>query len=279
MEAYFVNVDPTTLYDVKIVVLLAITVTVALQFVVSAILQHNGRKEMGEGLHLARRAQHAATGLLFYALSYTELGYRYRFQGVATLGICSLGVYVIHRWRLSNPAVRDFLAKTYSSILRERELKGGIPGAFFFLLGVSLAGLIMLTMNDDAEGLLAWRLSLLYLSLGDPVAAIMGTLFATPGGKGKKSFIGSLYCFLICAACTYFEDGSEDIVFAIIGGLIGAYAERLDAVADDNLIIPVVSTMALLAWFQRHQLLFFSARPLMDELTNKLIDILAEFAE
>jgi len=263
-----------TTLDLATIIPMAVVATLFLQVVVSRSLRvrekalHDGDHTVKvedlqhEGLHLARRVQHAATGLLFYGISYTDLTYRYRPVAVATLLVCSLGVYLVHLVRLRNPQVREFLARTYASILRPKELQGAIPGAFFFLLGVGLAGLaVTLSIeyggNAEEQAMIAWRLGLLYLSLGDPIAAIVGTYVSsrqrekTPG----KTWYGSLACFITCALCTLGETSlhmsdrlamnHELILLVVVGGFIGMFAERF-SIGDDNLSIPLLSTGVLL---------------------------------
>ena len=231
--------------NIGVVALAAIATTIALQFLVSGSIQYRTRTE---GLHLARRLQHATTGLLFYGISYTILGEKN--WHIITIGILfffALVVYQIHLWRLRNDRVRKFLAEAYASILRERELKGGVPGAFYFLLGTACA----LTIADvyesitgDVRAMKAVRLGLLYLSLGDPSAAIFGSLLASK--KDEKSIIGSLTCFFVCFACSILE--TRDLNLCVAGALIGTFSERY-SVYDDNLSIPVVSTIGILILF------------------------------
>ena len=114
-------------------------------------------------LHLARRAQHALTGLFFVAVSWSEL--MSHFAGAMTLFCCSLAFLFVHYLRKIYPNFNKFLVQKYASILRKHEAEGAIPGAFYFLLGCALCGFM--------SSRHVHQIAMLFLSLADPVAGLV----------------------------------------------------------------------------------------------------------
>lgn len=191
----------------------------------------------------ARRVQHVCTGVAFYCVAtYTSLGDKDLIWAAVLLSIGTSWVYGMHRWRLNNPKVKEFLQKHYKNILRESEITGRIPGAFYFMFGVSVATWeVLLWDNMRTGGMRAWRLAVLFLSVGDPVASLVGEVFGS--ASKSKSWQGSLAMWVVCAACAWSE--RRDLVYCAIAGMVGALAE-FAAWPDDNFSIPTLSCAALL---------------------------------
>ena len=114
-------------------------------------------------LHLARRAQHALTGIFFVGVSWSEL--MSHFAGSMTLFCCSVAFLFIHYLRKMYPKFNKFLVRKYASILRKHEAEGAIPGAFYFLLGCAVCGFL--------SSRHVHQISMLFLSLGDPAAGLV----------------------------------------------------------------------------------------------------------
>ena len=114
-------------------------------------------------LHLARRAQHAFTGLFFVGVSWSEL--MSHFAGAMTLFCCSLVFLFVHYLRKMYPSFNKFLVQKYASILRKHEAEGAIPGAFYFLLGCAVCGFV--------SSRHVHQISMLFLSLADPAAGLV----------------------------------------------------------------------------------------------------------
>jgi dolichol kinase len=78
--------------------------------------------------------------------------------------------------------------------------------------------------------------SLLFLTLGDSAAALVGTRY----GRHKifqKSVEGSTACFLVCSLVGFFMLGW----IGVVGALAATIIELLPIPVDDNLRIPLVS--------------------------------------
>lgn len=102
-------------------------------------------------------------------------------------------------------------------------------------------------------------LSVLFLGLGDPIASIIGIKF----GKhkmGRLSLEGSLAFFFTCFGLSFLYPLLDPTfhgplwLFAIFGGLIGAFSERWTFRLDDNFVIPIFSAifLQLVLWLGFH---------------------------
>jgi len=101
-----------------------------------------GNDKTKQSLHAARRLQHAATGLLFLAIF--DSGFLAPSTAGATLLATALGCFALHRRRLSDSSLNDFLVRQFSHVLRTREIRGACPAAvhFQFGCGLSMLGLL-----------------------------------------------------------------------------------------------------------------------------------------
>jgi len=182
---------------------------IGFQSLISALV--NG-KANPNGLHLARRVQHAMSGLVLLPITYTSLLEDYWVACLLLLLFGASVVFALHVARLYDNRVQELLVKGYGSLAREDEIVNKkVPGAFYFMLGLALA---LLSTDEFPQGLKPLRLSLLYLSLGDPLAGIVGRLFDHSAIRvyGKKTLAGSLACMLTCFVCTLTQ--TSNVFFA-----------------------------------------------------------------
>ncbi|KAG7394383.1 hypothetical protein PHYBOEH_005259 [Phytophthora boehmeriae] len=205
-------------------------------------------------LHLQRKLQHLGTGAMIYAAS--------RYFGAAfgssVLLVFALFFYMLHELRGRSKAVNSAYLACFRSIMRQYEVtRAALPGAYYFLLGSGFS--LMLFPPRVA------RLAILHMSVGDPAAALFGTLFGRHKlvnliGKvgGNKSLEGSIGCFCVAAIATFavlmverdfYFDGSADgntAAIALAAGFGAAMAELLDVAGwDDNLTLPILSGVFL----------------------------------
>ena len=128
--------------------------------------------------------------------------------------------------------IRTFFHKYLKSSLRLNELKGNLTGATWMLIGFTSSVIIF----DFEVSVLA----LLFLSVGDAVAAIVGR--ALPIGKiWGKSILGSLSGFLFCVffGLTINDTLSSQII--IYGAISGMFIELIPSKINDNFSIPIFS--------------------------------------
>ncbi|KAL4162819.1 hypothetical protein PRNP1_003351 [Phytophthora ramorum] len=209
----------------------------------------DGAAQRGD-LHIQRKLQHVGTGAMIYIAS----GFFGRAAGASVLLFFALLFYGLHKLRGENDAVNAAYVKCFQSILRQHEVsRTALPGAYYFLLGSGFS----LAMFPPRVA----RLAILHLSVGDPAAALFGTLYgrhklvALVGRLGgNKSLEGSVGCFCITVVTTFmvlmleqdfYLEGVDDEVagtISLAAGVGGAAAELLDIGGwDDNLTLPLLS--------------------------------------
>ncbi|MFQ6678141.1 MAG: diacylglycerol/polyprenol kinase family protein [Fidelibacterota bacterium] len=143
--------------------------------------------------------------------------------------------------RLRIPRVKDIFHQLFNFMMRKHELEGKITGATWaFIISVPV---IYFFPKEIAV------LSLVFMSVGDTAASIMGQTF----GKrfiGSKSLEGTLSCFGACMIVI--------LVFNIVpfyvglsGAVSAAIFEVLPVNIDDNILIPIGSgtTMLIMSSF------------------------------
>lgn len=201
-------------------------------------------------LHLIRKFFHALTGIGFAAL------YEYFLTQQQTL-IFYGGLFLVLaagetlRMRFPNTINRLALRVT-QSLLRSYE-KDHASGMVFFVAGM-LFCVGFLPKNVAI-------LSILYLSIGDPVASACGIKYGYMGPKfsNGKSLIGYMGGLIACTLITYlyflrtFRPSLSLIAVSLVGGFAGATMEVLCSRkigpeglggpidVDDNLAVPIGS--------------------------------------
>mmetsp|Transcript_2274 Transcript_2274/g.2724 ORF Transcript_2274/g.2724 Transcript_2274/m.2724 type:complete len:259 (-) Transcript_2274:134-910(-) len=219
-----------------VLVILAPTLTVLLQLVTATMKESNKK-----GLeHCRRRIQHALTGLLFYTLSFILT----HFVASMLLSSTTMLFYVLHSSRSRSKYIQQCYMAHFGPLLREHEKNVHTPpGAFWFLFGTTL--LILLFPIEIA------RASLLCLSFGDPLAAIVGTIIGGPTihlKHGRKTLVGCGVCFITCVLISIFCFGRKYGWFIWI--LTGFYATTMEVSSgytgiDDNILIPLGTGLGL----------------------------------
>lgn len=147
--------------------------------------------------------------------------------------------------------------------MRRDEINGSVPGAFFFLLAIT----ILLILYPDVVVMS----SLCHLCFGDAVAAVVGQ--AIPSARiskwtGSKSMAGSFSLMLICTLSTGFvylstpyiswKGDEPDIwilgIISLVSGVAAMVGELLSTPLgiDDNLTLPLLS--AICTFYTAHAL-------------------------
>jgi dolichol kinase len=146
--------------------------------------------------------------------------------------------------RLKIPAFNEWLHKEYGDIFREEE-KNQFSGVVWMSAGVIAVGVLL-------EPILPAITALLFLILGDSAASLVGK---TVGGirwpNSKKTLAGSAACFLMCFAVGMVLLWPQ---YPWPGIFITALTVALFEVGyipiNDNLIIPLVASLAMLIVFR-----------------------------
>ncbi|KAJ8656326.1 hypothetical protein O0I10_007890 [Lichtheimia ornata] len=147
--------------------------------------------------------------------------------------------------RFSSDSFNVLYCKVCGPLMRQSEVKSRINGVAYYL-----AGCIFATYFFPTE---IASMSIIYLSWADPTASICGRLWGRYTPRfGKKSLAGTSGAIIIGALVTFgfliqHESLSRALAYSVYGGLVAGFSEALgdSAGLDDNLVIPVVSSIML----------------------------------
>ncbi len=125
--------------------------------------------------------------------------------------------------------LKIIFAKLFHFIMREHEISGRLTGATWVVL---IAVPIIFFLPKEIA-----VLSLVYMSIGDTAAAIVGQSF----GKtkiGEKSLEGAIGCLIACVAAAFLINIIPFKV-ALSGAVMATIFELLPVKIDDNVLIPI----------------------------------------
>lgn len=173
------------------------------------------------------------------------LGYVYIIpdkQHMTMTMIVIAGLFVIvDLARMRVAIVKKIFHKLFNFMMRDHEISGRLTGATWVVI-ISVPIIYFLPMEIAV-------LSMVYMSVGDITAAIIGQSF----GKtkiGNKSLEGSIGCFTACVAAAVIID-FVPIIVSISGAFMATVSEALSIDIDDNVLIPIGAgtTMAIVSSF------------------------------
>ena len=128
--------------------------------------------------------------------------------------------------------LRNIFQKYLMNILRTKEIEGHFTGATWMLIGFTFT--VLLFEFEIAV------LALLFLCIGDSVAAIVGTAF--PIGKiWNKSLLGSFSGIILCAIFGIIINNSLSPKLIISGAISAMFVELIPSRINDNFSIPIFS--------------------------------------
>ncbi len=164
---------------------------------------------------------------IFYPIMYNLVSYETAVIISASLVIIDL---IFETIRLLYPTVNRILLKIFEGTYREKE-KENVSTLIWTLSGAFLT----IFLFPDKKNIVT--LSLLFLTFGDSIAAIIGVMFGKIklGSRGK-SLEGSLAFFLISFLCSIFF---VKIEYALLISFIAASIEFLTLPLDDNFVLPI----------------------------------------
>lgn len=133
------------------------------------------------------------------------------------------------------PFIKIFFIKIFGKMLRNHEIKGKFTGATW----VMIASLLTISLFPKNIAIL----SLIFMSLGDTFAALVGRKFGkvTFFNKTFEGFLGGLFPCIIIA----FYFNSLPFYISLIGAFSAMLIEVVPIPIDDNLSIPVFSASAM----------------------------------
>lgn len=190
--------------------------------------------------HLERKFYHFMMGMMCFSL------YAFLIEKQTAILLLTLvggPLVVLDFLRLKNPEMNNVALRLFGKIMRREELRS-VSGNSFFVIGL----LTIVAFFPKPIVLL----SVLFLAIGDPIAAVIGSLYGRHKLVGKKSVEGALANF-ICTSIASFAMGlgyfgmplERSISFGLIGGTVSVLAELLPTPIDDNFTIPVISAILL----------------------------------
>lgn len=191
-------------------------------------------------LHLLRKAWHIVTGLTGLAIYFSlDVPAKSVGQILLIFGLASIAFELL---RLKVESVNKLVVTYMGLFMRESE-KNSISGLPFYALGVGLS----LTFFEEPIAII----STLFLVFSDPISSAFGIKFGTQKIYGNKSLEGSVAGFITCFIVVmvygllFFPVNINLFAFALIASTAGCFAELLSTKIDDNLMIPVVSGVAM----------------------------------
>lgn len=182
-------------------------------------------KNFEEIQEIRRKSLHLLT--ILYPIGYNLVSYNTAVMISASLLIIDL---IFETIRLLYPSVNRVLLKIFEGTYREKE-RENVSTLIWTLSGAFLT-ILLFSENKNIV-----TLSLLYLTLGDGIAAIVGVKFGSfkLGSRGK-SLQGSLAFFIVAFICSLFFIRVE---YALIAAFLGAAIEFVPLPIDDNFILPI----------------------------------------
>ncbi len=152
---------------------------------------------------------------------------------LAIFTLCYIGVdYIRLRFKAAN---RSFLL-LFGQMLRRREHHSFTGGSYLLL-----ASLVAMFIFPNPGVFIA---AMLYLVIGDTVAALIGLRFGRQRFF-RKSIEGTLACLLSCIIIAYIVSilPQKALPFSvgIIGAVVATMVEALPIEVNDNVVIPILS--------------------------------------
>lgn len=155
---------------------------------------------------------------------------------IIILGIVTAIFILIDYMRLTVQAIQKPFLLLFGQMLRRKEHYSFTGGTYLLL-----ASFVSILIFPDRG---VFMLAILYLVIGDTVAALVGLSF----GHQKifrKTLEGTLACLISCVLLAYFVPKLPGINLSLKVSLIGAITativEALPTEVNDNVVIPILS--------------------------------------
>ena len=153
-----------------------------------------------------------------------------RFQALRILVPLTLFAIVLEYLRVRSAVIKKIFNNFFKSMLRIHEMDGKYTGATWIFISSTLT--IAIFPKEIAI------ISLVYMSLGDTIAGLVGRKF----GKTKfynKSIEGSLAGLIVCLLSGYLVNLTLPLVVVFSGAFAAMFIELLPMPIDDNLSVPL----------------------------------------
>ncbi len=195
---------------------------------------------------LVKRKLFRMVGLLFpsvYLLSGLLLPPRYdRIPVLVILALFVGWMIFLESWRFRNPKVNRWLFDHFKGFTKEKE-RERLSTTTLFLI----AAFLTIAIFDRGVAIPA----LLFLTVGDPVAEIVGVNYGRlkilRGKTLEGTLAGAAACLLAGSPLLLIDSLGLDLPVLTVGAAAAALTELLPFPIDDNFTIPLGSALAMIA--------------------------------
>ncbi|MDD5765199.1 MAG: hypothetical protein PHW79_02935 [Candidatus Marinimicrobia bacterium] len=181
---------------------------------------------------LERKAVHYCSSLipLLYFLFFS------RRTGLIVVGLLTLGILIAEILRMAIPSCNRLYIKIFGNMLRPYEKTNHLTGASYVFIGSMIV--IFFFPKEIAV------ISLLFLTVGDPTAALVGMAFGKIRLIQKKTLAGALAFIIAGLLATFWIPG---VPFWIkgVGALVTCFVELIRWKFDDNITIPLIGSFVM----------------------------------
>jgi dolichol kinase len=189
--------------------------------------------------HALRRLYHLLMGLGCFAMYAWVIN-----RQTACWAIVAIGgpFFLLDVLRLQSPLLKKLALRYFGTVMRRNELMG-LTGNSFFILGLFF---VVFFFSKPIA-----LLSILFLAVGDPVAAFVGTRYGRIKLIAGKSLEGAAANFAVSGVVSavfgvmYLEMSTYAWALGLVGGTVSAIAELLPFPGDDNFSVPVFAGIQL----------------------------------
>ena len=172
---------------------------------------------------------------------YPSTGRLYLSGALAVLAIILLALDLL---KARYKPFKSFMMRFFGKVLRKNEMQGGMTAS---TIVVASAAFTILIFREEIA-----VVALLYLSLGDSAAALVGKHFGRIRLVGQRTLEGSLAALNTCLLVSLFalwaspEFGWKFTPAALlVGSLVATLSELFYLPLDDNFRIPVFAGLAM----------------------------------
>ncbi len=181
---------------------------------------------------LGRKAVHYTATLI--PLIY--FGFFGRLSAGIILGLLTAAIVTAEVLRMKVPACRRLYENIFGWMIRPHEFEENFTGATYVFLGSFVT--VLLFPKPIAIT------SLLFLTLGDPTACLVGMSVGRTHISNKKTLEGAIAFLIIAIVGTLWVPGLPWRV-KVAGALAACLVEVVHRKIDDNLLIPLVSATVM----------------------------------
>lgn len=181
---------------------------------------------------LARKAIH-------YLATLIPLTYYFlldRSTMITVMAVCFVIILIGEHLRMRRPAFRRLYLKIFGWMIRPYEYENHLTGATYVFLGA----LLVASLFPKEIAVIA----LLFLTVGDPSACLVGLSIGRIRLIGNKTLEGTLAFILAGLLATFWIPGVPFLI-KIIGVTIACLVELIPWKVDDNWLIPTVSALCM----------------------------------